>query len=67
MRYVLKTANYIQYFAPENLRQTFEKKSYEVGSVKDGPGVKYLSNMVQQVHYFASKYSNGPSEKNHMK
>ena len=48
--------NNILYFASKYLKQTFEKKPYEIGSIKYGLVMKNLLNMVQHVLYFPSKY-----------
>ena len=59
--------NNILYFASKHLKRTFEKKSLEVGSIKYGPGTKYLLNTVQYVQHFASKYLKYTLKKSHMK
>ena len=43
------------------------KKSHEIGSIKYGPDIKYLLNMVQYVKHFACKYlkRNFKKKKNH--
>ena len=46
MKYSLNTIQYVQYFASKYLKRTFKKKSYEMGSIKYGPGMRFLLNMV---------------------
>ena len=41
--------NDILYFASIYLKRTFDKKSYEIGSIRYDPGIKYLLNKVQHV------------------
>ena len=45
--------NHIFYFTSKYLKQTFDKESNEIRSIKYGPGMMYLSDTVQ---YFAFKY-----------
>ena len=40
LKYSLNTVEGIQYVAPKYLERTFEKKSYDTGSIKYGPGIK---------------------------
>ena len=44
-------------FRFQTYKTDFRKKSHEIGSIRCGPGIKYLSNTAQLVQYFVSKYS----------
>ena len=46
----------ILYSSSKYLKRTITKMSHEIGSIKYGPGMKYLLNTVQQVQHFASTY-----------
>ena len=47
MKYLIKMTQYAQNFGSKYLKWTLEKKSHEIGFIKYGPGVKYLTNTVQ--------------------
>ena len=59
--------NNVLYFATKYLKWNFKKVSHETGSIKYGPGIKYLLNMIQHVQYFTSRYLKRSLEKSHMK
>ena len=57
----------ILYVASKCLKRTFENKSHEVRSVKFGPDMYYLSNTVQWLWYFVSKFLLWTFRKSQMK
>ena len=60
MKYLLNTVQYAQYFASKYLKWTFEKKSYEIWSIKYVAGMKYLLNAVQQETFETCHMKSGP-------
>ena len=42
MNYLSSTVKWVQYFGSRYLKRTFEKNSYEIGTIKYGPAMKYF-------------------------